>query len=269
LVGNAIKFTEEGAVSVNYTLQKQTDNRSLIRVEVKDSGIGLTSEQQSKLFTRFSQADSSTTRQYGGTGLGLAICKRLVELMGGEIGVTSSLGNGSTFWFTLVLSAAINPPSTPVIPESQNTKSIDQPESTIASLPQFEGVALIVEDNAVNQFVAQTQLEDFGLQIKIAENGKEALSMLEKNHFDIVLMDCQMPVMDGFEAAHEIRNSQSDVLNHAIPIVAMTANAMQGDREKCVSAGMDDYITKPVCPEDIQRVLGRWLAQPRNLPSNV
>lgn len=256
LVGNAIKFTERGQIAIHYSMQAK-GSCTLLRIEITDTGIGLSLEQQAKLFDRFSQADGSTTRIYGGSGLGLAISKQLVLLMGGEIGVSSELGKGSTFWFTLSLANA-QAPVKPELPSLDNTVANEQ--ESIAEPPQFQGKALVVDDNNINQTVAQFQLEDFGLEVELAENGLVALQMLEQQPFDIVFMDCQMPVMDGFEASRLIRVESSTVLNRAIPIIAMTANAVSGDREKCIAVGMDDYISKPVDTNDLERVLKRWLA---------
>ena len=259
LVGNAVKFTEQGEIKISYDLQAQENNQTLLTVEIIDSGIGLSDEQQRTLFKRFSQADGSTTRRYGGTGLGLAISKQLVELMDGTIGVSSVLGEGSTFWFTLNLANGKNP--TQVL--SAETTALAGPNSgadfNVQVLPTFSGKVLVVEDNAINQMVAQCQLEDFGLEVDVADNGKISLEKLENTEYDLVLMDCQMPVMGGFEASSLIRDPHSKVLNHDIPIIAMTANAIKGDREKCIAAGMTDYIPKPVDPETLVRVLTKWL----------
>jgi len=386
LVGNAIKFTERGEVAVHCSVQEKENARSLVRIEVVDTGIGLNDEQQSRLFERFSQADGSTTREYGGSGLGLAICKQLVELMGGEIGVESALGEGSTFWFTLDLAHAKLqrpiPAKTGLL--DQNVLVVDdnatnrellgqllvnwkvkhsladsgeaalealrtagkegRPYSiaiidmrmpgkdgvglgatiksdrdladirllmltsqgqrgdakklknagfagylgkpvvqselynvllqvagandsdpriatrhTTRELPQFDGHVLVVEDNPTNQLVAKSMLRKFGVEVEIANNGEEALDALKESSINLVFMDCQMPVMDGFEACRRIRDPQTEVKNHAIPVVAMTANAMQGDREKCIEAGMDDYLAKPIKSSGLAEMLQKWL----------
>jgi len=386
LIGNAIKFTQQGEVSVSCKVQEQTEQYTTLFFEVSDTGIGLTDEQQNKLFERFSQADGSTTRKYGGTGLGLSISKQLVELMDGEIGVKSYEGKGSTFWFTInVVKAHSQQPqkafnnlrakkilvvddnltnlkllgemltkwnvehtlidsgdkalkklreavlkrtpyhiaiidtkmpsmdgfqlgiaissdrqlaSTQLVlqtlqgqqedsdklkvagfngycskPVEQSllyntlmaiagVKSTEQDLFTVynaRALPQFKARVLVVEDNAINQKVAQGLLKKFGVQVDLAANGEEAVNSLENLPFDLVFMDCQMPIMDGYDATRQIRLPESKVLNRDIPIIAMTANSMKGDREKCLSVGMDDFISKPVNPVKVEEALKRWL----------
>ncbi|MEW6991345.1 response regulator [Colwelliaceae bacterium 6441] len=387
LVGNAIKFTEEGEVSVYCKVQEESEQFTKLRFDITDTGIGLSDEQQSKLFERFSQADGSTTRKYGGTGLGLSICKQLVELMDGEIGSESVEGKGSTFWFTLKVANSNTERSKKVFDNLQGQKilvvddnstnrvllgelltrwqvehmlvdsgdkalatlieesakgapyhiaildmqmpkmdglqlgtrikndsqsfnnlqlmmltsqgqrgdverlkaagfkgylnkpvdqttlynalmsiievhSSDKPLVTSYSpreLPQFNARILVVEDNAINQKVAQGVLKKFGVKVELAANGAEALTSLESLPFDLVFMDCQMPVMDGYEATQKLRHPDSKVLNRDIPIIAMTANSMEGDREKCLAVGMNDFISKPVNPNKVQEALKRWL----------
>jgi len=386
LVNNAIKFTEKGEVAVHYRVLAQNDKKTQLRIDVIDTGIGLSRDQKERLFGRFVQADASTTRKYGGTGLGLAICKELVHLMGGEIGVESELNRGAIFWFTLDLknskqqhtppeqtdlkeqkilvvddnatnrslmgklfthwqmeyeltdseemaldslqsAADENSPFTVAIIDTQVgdvkgielgaeiksrlqlmdthliilsaqgqrgdaekyaragfvgylSKPIEQsalyntllritgasgnflPDTPLASherLPQFNANVLVVEDNITNQIVAKGILNKYGLSIELASNGEEALQALRQRPFDLVFMDCQMPVLDGYSATRQIRDPQSKVKDSSIPIIAMTANAMQGDREKCTAAGMDDYLSKPIDPLKLNHMLKRWL----------
>jgi PAS domain S-box-containing protein len=390
LVGNAIKFTHQGEIALFVRIDEKENNRKQIHFEIKDSGIGLSEEQQGELFDKFTQADSSTTRKYGGTGLGLSISKKLVELMGGEIGVTSTLGRGSTFWFTIELDAVKNIIESPenvadltsqkvlivddnatnrelmrqlheiwgiphtlvssgqqaldelqkeadkntpysiaildmqmpemdglelckritdnpalkdtrlIMASSQTkrgdankmqsmgfkgylTKPIHQSDlfdvlQRVSDLKfdkdslitrhnshdrqQFTGHVLVVEDNATNQLVIEGLLTKFGLSVDLAANGVEALAALSRgNVHDIVVMDCQMPVMDGYTATKKIRDPESGLPNPAIPIIAMTANAMAGDKQKCLNAGMDDYVSKPVSPQKVIEMLERWLPE--------
>ncbi len=386
LVGNALKFTSKGEVTVRYEHSEENSDNHLLKFQITDTGIGLTEVQIKQLFNKFSQADSSTTRRFGGTGLGLAISKQLTELMGGEIGVESSFGSGSTFWFTLRLptSTIQTPPSTSnsltaeriiVIDDNPTnldmlsqvlkmwsvnhaislsgksaleelykaeksndpftiavvdmkmphmdgcsfakivreealfdtlklvlltstgergeakkmqkigfsaylTKPVQQKElqtallqvaglvtasdrmitrHTAREIPQFNAEVLLVEDNKTNQLIAKSMLSKFGLECDIVENGQEAVDILETKQYDLVFMDCQMPVMDGFSATGMIRSLESNVLNHEIPIVAMTANAMDGDKERCFNAKMSDYIAKPINPDLLKQVLQKWI----------
>ena len=402
LTGNAIKFTHQGEVVINTTLISDQDGFATILFEIHDSGIGIPADRIDALFSPFTQVDGSTTRKYGGTGLGLAICKQLVELMGGNIGVTSTDGNGSTFWFTakfekqtvqasdiskaaeLMKHSSIS--GTRILVVDDNTTNrllittllnhwgcrhseavdgasglkillqaahegdpfqvalLDQEmpgmdglelgrrikadpllKSTLMVMvtslgqrgdagileqigfvgylakpvrqsqlhdcialvlgrsrqapdliiPPVTGIVtrytvaeygergiriLLAEDNIINQKVAQSMLSKLGYKADVVANGLEAVKALELINYDLVLMDCLMPEMDGFEATAIIRNPESKVLNHSVPIIAMTANAMQGDREKCIEAGMDDYIAKPVKKEILAEMIGRWFA---------
>jgi signal transduction histidine kinase len=255
LVSNAIKFTEKGEVAVELSCSAETSDAAELHCAVRDTGIGLSEETQQRLFQPFMQADSSTTRKFGGTGLGLAICRQLAELMGGKIGVTSVEGKGATFWFNVRLekSAAshrVAPPNTGAAPP-------------IRRLPRSQGLCvLLVEDNRTNQKIAAAQLSKLGCRVEIVNNGKEALGALERASFDAIFMDCQMPEMDGFEATRKIRALEKERSARPITIVAMTANAMQGDREVCLEAGMDDYISKPVDLTRMQAVLGKYFSMP-------
>lgn len=243
---NAIKFTENGEIIVRIKKEKEFKNNCIIRFEVKDTGIGMTEEQKSKLFQPFQQADTSTTRKYGGTGLGLVISKQLAALMDGEVGVQSEVGKGSTFWFTAKL--ALNK----LIEEEDEPLNIAEEKIDVIKGKYI----LLVEDNELNQQVAMEILEDMGFIIDIAENGRIAVKKVNEKHYDIVLMDMQMPVMDGVEAAKKIRENPK---YKSIPIIAMTANAMATDRERCLKAGMNDHITKPIDPKKLFAILLKWL----------
>ncbi|QEP44302.1 response regulator [Ectothiorhodospiraceae bacterium BW-2] len=249
LIGNAIKFTSQGSVTIDYRIEQHTPTQVRIRFSISDSGIGLTKEQQAQLFQRFTQADGSTTRKYGGTGLGLSISKQLVLLMGGNIGVESQPNVGSTFWFTIALKQVLRAPPPP--------PAVSPPIAEVRAC--LKGDVLVVEDNLVNQMVARGILETLGLTVEIAENGAEALEKLSQTPFDLVFMDCQMPIMDGYQATAAIRSPSSSVLNHEIVVIAMTANAMEGDRDKSLRAGMNDHLNKPVSAADIQQILTLWL----------
>lgn len=245
LVGNAVKFTDRGGVFVNVKSVEQSLDSVTLRVSVRDTGIGISEEQQASIFNKFTQADLSTTRKFGGTGLGLSISEQLVGMMGGRMGVHSQMGRGSTFYFVIHLPfLKCELPASDHLPEE---------------LPAAMGArALLAEDNGVNQLVARKMLASLGVRTTIVGNGREAVERLKiDSAFDVIFLDCQMPVMDGYTAAAKIR--QLDGPAAALPIVAMTANAMSGDRERCIAAGMDEYITKPIQKKMFAEVLGQVL----------
>ena len=252
LLGNAMKFTRNGEVSLHvFPGDTEPGGFVSLRFEVRDSGIGISPEKQQQIFSAFSQADGSTTRKFGGTGLGLAICRQLVGLMGGEIGVESREGKGSVFWFTSVF---------PVGSDDKSAALTEDGPLADESL-QFAARVLVAEDNATNQIVARGMLEQAGLQVDIVGNGREAVGALQKNEYDLVFMDCQMPVMDGYEATGRIRQLEKEAGASRIPIVALTAHAMKGDREHCLAVGMDDYLAKPFTEQELYLVLKKWLAR--------
>lgn len=261
LVNNAIKFTHKGHVLIDVRAEEPMNEEVLLRITVEDTGIGISSDTLDALFKPFVQADASTTRRYGGTGLGLAISKRLVEMMGGTIGASSRMGEGSAFWFTLCL--PLDKQFTGVAAPMAEKIALHPPAESGATQTALPKTArwgralrvLVVEDNVVNQKVTTLMLTELGCHVDLAANGREAVEMIELLPFDVVFMDCEMPEMDGFEATREIRRLQGD--KH-LPIIAMTAYALQGDRERCLAAGMDDYFSKPVTLEDFQTALVRW-----------
>ncbi|MCB1997867.1 MAG: response regulator, partial [Rhodoferax sp.] len=244
LLGNALKFTPAGTVTLRAGLAAppEGDTRPWLRVEVQDTGIGMTAEHLGALFQRFSQADSSTTRRFGGSGLGLAICKHLVELMGGHIGADSTPGQGSRFWFQVPLWPAIGtgPAALAATPAAPRPAQV-----------------LVVEDNAVNRLVVQAMLERLGMTVTLAPDGGQALGILATQAIELVLMDCQMPVMDGYEATRRIRAAGHG--RAQVPVVALTAHALAEDRQRCEAAGMNDYLSKPVTGEALAEVLVRYL----------
>jgi two-component system, sensor histidine kinase and response regulator len=248
LMSNAIKFTEHGEVAIEFSSRGESGKGSEIHCAVRDSGIGLSEESRLKLFQPFAQADASTTRKFGGTGLGLAICRKLVELMGGTIGVTSIEGKGSTFWFNVRLEKCLAPGGViAAIPISAT------PQNNFDGGPLLR--VILAEDNPVNQMVATHQLRKLGCEIEVAGNGLEAVAAWQRGAHDMIFMDCQMPELDGYEATRKIRALEIDRSLAPIFIVAMTAAAMQGDRESCLLAGMNDYLSKPVKIEEIKRLL--------------
>ncbi|MEI8003456.1 MAG: response regulator, partial [Methanothrix sp.] len=264
LGSNAVKFTTVGKIVIRASLENEDERDVTIRFSVSDTGIGIPANRQNILFSPFTQVDGSTTRKYGGTGLGLAISKQLAGLMGGEIGVESEEGKGSTFWFTAVFAKRLAMPGSteegPIEIEEEGAIESCAARPTISQLFKRKIRILVAEDNPVNQKVAQALLRKMGLQADVAANGQEAVNALQTIPYDLVLMDCQMPEMDGFEATSIIRQKGSKALNPGIPIIAMTALAMQGDREKCIQAGMNDFIAKPVQKRELAKMLARWLA---------
>ena len=245
---NAIKFTEQGAIILRASVTEESPSVSVLRFEVTDTGIGIAPQHLPLLFSNFAQAESSTTRQYGGTGLGLALTRHLAELMDGEAGVESTVGVGSTFWFTARLATDV----------STSNHTVGTTENAEALLKKFySGTAiLLVEDNEINQEIAVDILEDVGLNVAIAGDGAQAVTAAEESQFALALMDIQMPVMDGLEATRQIRKLPQ---HSSTPILAMTANASVEDKKNCLEAGMQDVISKPVDPEQLFQALVKWL----------
>ena len=269
LIGNALKFTSSGEVSVRAAMVEKSAADCVLRFSVCDTGIGIPKDKIGILFDKFSQVEASTTRRYGGSGLGLAISKQLVELMGGEIGVISAEGQGSEFWFTVRLQGAQSLSSAAhrgVEPGARLDEQLAPPGLPVARL---DARVLLAEDNVINQRVAVGMLKKLGVRADIVANGVEALGALELTAYDLVFMDVRMPVMDGLEATRQIRNPQSRVLNHAIPVIAMTANAMLSDRERCLEAGMVGFVAKPVSLAALREALEQWLPVSRGELSRV
>jgi two-component system sensor histidine kinase/response regulator len=247
LTSNAVKFTPEGIVNVSVALKEPIGESVELEFCVKDTGIGLSPEQSAGLFEAFTQVDSSTSRKFGGTGLGLAISKQLVKRMGGHIWVDSEVGIGSSFYFTARF--LLGDESAADAPQGENLSA--------SVIERLKGArALIVEDNEFNQDLIEELLEQYGMLVTLCANGLEAIEELSKAHYDIVLMDIQMPVMDGYEATRQIRATPAlaDVC-----VIAMTANAMVEDSERCIQAGMNDFVPKPIDVDHLYQTLAKWL----------
>ena len=255
LVGNAVKFTEHGEVTLRVVICEETRAEVRLRFEVEDTGIGISEEALPTIFEDFTQQDASTTRRFGGTGLGLAICRQLVNLMEGEINVASEPGKGSIFTVSLTLPKQNETSiSTADVTTSQASQDALMSASTLED--QVRMKILLAEDNAINQEVASAMLEAFGYEVTIVEDGQLAIEALKSTHYDLVLMDCQMPHMDGFKATTEIRKQQAE-FSH-IPIIALTADVQAEAREQCRKAGMNDYLSKPFSSEELQEVILKW-----------
>jgi CheY-like chemotaxis protein len=252
-VANAVKFTEAGSIDISLRCEAELDDAVLVRFEVCDTGIGIAADQQAGLFSVFQQADNSMTRRHGGTGLGLAITRRFAELMGGSAGLSSRLGQGSTFWFTARLmkaGAAV-----------ETTAPMPLPDLTHDDLLRrdFSGRrVLLVEDNPVNQEVMIELLRDLDLTVELARDGVEAITMAETGRYDLMLMDMQMPRMGGMQATQRIRQLPACA---TLPILALTGNAFVEDRARCLEAGMNDFITKPIDPDSLAATLLHWLGR--------
>jgi PAS domain S-box-containing protein len=249
LCGNAVKFTQRGTIAIDVRLQAREAGSVVIRAAVRDTGMGIPADRLAQLFRPFTQVDSSTTRRFGGTGLGLSISRQLVELMGGECGVESELGSGSTFWFTVRLEiAAALPATTLPTPQARPQSSTD-----VARI-------LIAEDNLVNQKVARATVERLGYRVDVCNNGHEAVAAWQAGRYRLILMDCQMPLMDGYEATREIRRREQGQTR--IPIIALTAHAIKGADAECLAAGMDAHLSKPLERELLEERLRRFLREP-------
>ena len=253
LTGNALKFTERGKIELSVELVRDLGQEAIIKFSVRDTGIGIPKDKLDILFQKFSQVDISISRKFGGTGLGLAISKKIVELMDGQIGVESEEGKGSIFWFTVKLPKGKQSESFPEAAKKEDGQKV--PARDI----RLKGRVLVVEDNPVNQKVVMGFLKRLGVRAEAVNNGKEAVEVLEMIPYDLVLMDIQMPVMDGFSATRAIRSRDSRVLNRQIPIIAVTAHAFKEEVSKCIDAGMNDYLSKPIESQRLKEVLVKWL----------
>jgi len=258
IIGNAVKFTEHGTVRVSTLWETTGPQQITARFEVRDTGIGMSPETMESLFQPFTQADGSETRRHGGTGLGLAISKKLVELMGGEIGASSELGIGSTFWFTVQLKKPGEDPPRDVLPLDNLRIALRMSPKGPAAQSPGRPTLLLVEDNEANRQVALTLLSRMGYACDVAVNGLDATKAILATQYPLVFMDLQMPQMDGIAATTEIRRAEQ---GHRTPIVAITANVMVGDRERCLAAGMDDYLPKPFHRRELEAILQKWLGQ--------
>jgi len=260
LIGNAVKFTARGEVVVHVHAHRLGADRCSVTISVRDSGIGIRPEDHERIFIMFNQGDESETRAFGGTGLGLAVCRGIAARLGGWIGVSSVYGKGSTFIFKFELPWAGTAPAA-VEPEAPQAEvpaippvPVDGPAA--ADCPFLGLPVLLVEDNPVNRKLAVRILEKAGCMVDTAENGEVGVRMAAERDYAVIFMDCQMPVMDGYSATRAIRAGERE--DQRVPIVAVTANAMAGDREKCLVAGMDDYVAKPIRPQDLTDALLRW-----------
>jgi CheY-like chemotaxis protein len=251
LVANAVKFTSEGAVTVAVTCLERTDEAALLRIEVSDDGIGIEASQLERMFEPFTQADVSTTRRFGGTGLGLAIARELTQLMGGRIGAESSVGHGSKFWVEVSLAVAAQ-----AFAPAEATPA-PAPRDRRMALAEDAPIVLVVDDAPVNQIVAVRALQRCGCRSDVAGDGVEALKALATNRYDAVLMDCQMPEMDGYAATTELRRREAGA--RRVPVIAMTASTMKGDLERCIAHGMDDFLSKPIRHNALDEVIHRWI----------
>jgi CheY-like chemotaxis protein/anti-sigma regulatory factor (Ser/Thr protein kinase) len=242
---NAVRFTNTGDVVVRVRVATESDRQACLLFEVQDTGIGIDAATLSRLFNAFEQADNSPTREHGGTGLGLVITRKLAQLMGGDAGAESQPGLGSRFWFTAWLDKGPAVAAAPVAPVPREA-------------PRSRRV-LLVEDDQVNRTIASFMLQDLGHQVDLAEDGVQAVELAAATRYDLILMDMQMPRMDGLEATRRIRRQPGPTSVRRMPIVAITANAFDQDRQACLDAGMDDFVTKPIVPDVLREVLGRWL----------
>ena len=285
LVSNALKFTAEGTITLRGAVEREAGTALRIRFEVSDTGIGIPADKQDMIFDAFTQADSSMTRRYGGTGLGLSIARQLCHMMDGDIGVESVVGVGSTFWFTVLTEhmadAALPDAAAPATQDARTAPlPAMQPSTSPHSSPPPAAISarrwigpgasavsiLLVEDNSANMRVTQALLETLGCRVTPARNGLEAVGIYRANQFDIVLMDCQMPEMDGYEATRAIRQIEG-FQGRRTPIVALTAHAMEGSREASLESGMDDQITKPLTMAALTAKLLEWLVPTEAPPS--
>ncbi len=249
LLSNAVKFTERGGITLRLALQSREPNAVRVRFEVQDSGVGIPAEELDRVFMPFTQFGGTRSRLAGGTGLGLSISQRITEAMGGRIEVTSRVGTGSNFWFTLFLPLA---PEMPPRPTDSDFAGLDGGDT-------LEGVVLLVEDNEVNRLIGTEMLRSFGLDVKVAQDGAQALQLLEQHRIDLVLMDIGMPVLDGHEATRRLREREQRLTLPRVPVVALTAYAFETDAAKALDAGMDAHIAKPYSREQLREIVQRWL----------
>jgi two-component system, sensor histidine kinase len=249
LLGNGVKFTEKGGVSIRLSTQLRDAVSARVRFEVEDTGIGIPSASLSTVFQPFHQVDSTRSRLRGGTGLGLAICQRIVQAMGGQLEVSSRLGLGSVFSFTLFMPLAPN----------MALPAVESDFGGLSDSSNLSGVVLLVEDNVVNRLIGAEMLKSFGVDVVEAEDGVQALGLLEQQRVDLVLMDIQMPVMDGYEATRRARERETRLRLPRVPIVALTANAFDEDAAQAMAAGMDAHLAKPYSRDQLRDLVQRWL----------
>ena len=249
LLSNAVKFTERGGITLRLALQASEPSAARVRIEVQDTGVGIPAGELDRVFQPFTQFGGTRSRLSGGTGLGLSISQRIIEALGGRIEVSSRVGGGSCFWFTLFLPLA---PETPPRPSDSDFAALD-------SADRMEGVVLLVEDNEVNRLIGSEMLRSFGLEVKLANEGQQALQVLEQHRVDLVLMDIGMPVLDGHEATRRLREREQRLKLPRVPVVALTAYAFESDAAKALDAGMDAHLAKPYSREQLKELVQRWL----------